>query len=354
MSRIEDECTVWSDTAIEGSAARFGYVDKQAYRDRLTQERRESKRVMAPFIQWLQSEMKTTDVQSRREAAIVWLLLKETENNPVDYIMDTTIKRQSRAFAKAAVRNFCTYMIANADRYPKGDIIWAKSTLKKLMAPIPMAQDLGSTQGPPRPTKVPPRPLYPREYRAAVKAWKEYSYKTGMSAQRYAAGMLVFATGIKARELMLLTKADIEHLLETGNLRIISWSIDKNRVIPIKGLEDECRLLLGLPVEWSTLADLVAPRANPTDRVERASAIIARLFREGVVEPLGLPRKSIMTRIRHFLGYVAWRRGEPILAQQYLGYVSQDRLSTIVTVWEGRLYTEEWDPEEYDDLDLTL
>lgn len=352
MGRLEDESVVYDETVIGGTMVRYGYVDKDEYRSKLAWEREQARVVMRPFRQWLQKEMKLQDSRARDHGALAWKLLRDTGNEPATFVYDTTIPRQSRVKAKASVRYLCLYLLSREGEISDGDISWAKRVLRELSKPVPAAQDLESvTEAEPekKAQKPPPRPLYPDEYAAAVKTWRDYCFRTNVSAQRYIAGMLVLSTGIQARELVLLSRDDIQHLHDTGNLRITTWRAGKNRVIPVRGLKRETRILLDLPAEWSSLSDLLCPAAHRDNRVEQASALITRLFRVGITEPLELPGRSFLTRVRHYLAYQAWRRGEPLLAQTYLAYVRQDRVTAMAAIWEHNRYAEEWDPSRYED-----
>ena len=351
MSKLEDESTVWDERVIGDVHQRFGYVDKKEYRARLLQERENSQVVMQPFVIWFQRVMKGTERTARNYGALVWKVLRETENQPMHFIGDTTQAFYSRKTARTAMRNFCTFLLQD-EGTSETDKDWAKGTLQALMMPLPKSVDLESTEDGEPPKKRKPtrqgRPLYPEEYEAIVRGWREHCMKTSVPIPRYAAGMIILASGISFREACLLTQDDIAHLEKTGKLRITTWKTTKNRVIPIKGLKRELRLVLDMPITWETMADLIAPTSAVRNRVNHAALLMHQSLTKRTGAKVGIPKGRFIVRLRMFLAYSAWLRGEPILAQQYLGYASIRKVNQAIQgLVSGDFCQEEWDKSRY-------
>lgn len=346
----------WEDDHIEyveilgDTPQRMGFLNVREYRERLKWEAKQSRKVMKPFIKWMNEELGLQESTCLIQASLVWRVLSETENDPMLVIGDTTKSSRTRGQVKGAFKKFTSYLLTST-KTPKEDKKWAKDLLLTMASTNTRSEDLGNPDRRPsqagKDHKVKYRPYTEAEYKTLVDAWKK---ETASNVAVWAPGMIVLATGADFVEVMNLPREDVIEAEDTGMIRF--WSLarqgsrSKSRVIPVRGLKRVFDSLVHYPFAWETITDIVNPTGKTrngkkaTRAGDRVKGSMTRLCKK-----LEIPWERCQVRVRYYMALKAFLSGDVMVARQYLGYASEAQVIRILSAFEDYTLFEEFFPE---------
>jgi hypothetical protein len=332
---LEEEATTWHETTtMEGKAIRVGTHTKtsllQAQKDRI----KRGKNVIEPFTEWLITHYGIQRPYARQQATLAWSVYEETHGNPVSIIQhDITVSYYNYIKIRSALSRFATWISTREDGSDSTRQIGRRISNELLRLPRRGRQThlLPDPRGAFLSKNVPYSHTEETNIYIAVERIKE---KYGSRWPWFWATIRIYLRVRVTPEMLVhMKRSDAVYALqrhlagEVAGIPLWSRRTTKRanaggtRTIPVSLIKDELLSLVYWPYEWSTLADLIAPRIPPERRVSVATRRVKARFKD-VIKESGVPWDSHNSNIR--IKYTAMRRiyeetKDLLLLQQIFG-----------------------------------